>query len=81
MTQETDKIKDHIAKLYDRIDEVKTKQFELMEKVSNVSNEVKQNSIDDLKRVQKAGGKAGRNSAVKWTAVIMAVIEIIRQLI
>ena len=78
---ETDKIKEHISALFDRVDKIKDKQFQLMEKIAHLNEKIDANSIEDIKQMQKAGGKAGSKSAVKWTAIIMTVIEIIRQLI
>ena len=76
-----DKLREHISTLFDRVDGIKDKQFELMEKISKLGEKIDQNSIEDIKRLQKAGGKAGSKSAIKWTAIIMAALETLRQII
>ena len=78
----------HINNLYDRIDGIKDEIIVLNKEIGGLKERILENKVDDLQtntelqdEIRKMAGKQGRKTIIKWGGSIIAVIEVIRQVI
>lgn len=79
---------EHIKKLYDRIDGIKDQLIEINKEQGEIKEKILENKIDDLmsneelqKEIRSMASKQGRNTVMKWGGGLVALIEVIRQVL